>query len=124
MAAVADVRQAETRDPQDAVDVRVQDRLLDVRGRLGERDATEREPGVVEEDVDSAERLDRRVDEGAARCLVGDVERERDVRVDALDATGAAATRTPASRSWRTVAAPIPDEAPVTTAVLPLRSMA
>ena len=33
-------------------------------------------------------------------------------------------TRTPASRSCRTVAAPIPDDAPVTTAVLPFRSTA
>jgi hypothetical protein len=98
------VRQAQARDPQDTVDVRMDDRLLVLGPRLGERRTAEREPGVVEEDVDPAERLDRGIDEGTARSLAR---------------RAPPATRTPASRSRSTVAAPIPDEAPVTTAVLP-----
>ena len=88
--AVADVREGEPRDAQDAVDVRVQHRLLVIGGRLGERNAAQREAGVVEEDVDPTERLDRPVDERAARRLVGDVERQGDVGVDALDPPGTA----------------------------------
>ena len=54
-AAVPDVREAEPGDAKDAVDVRVQDGLLVLGGRLPERDAAEREPGIVEQDVDPAE---------------------------------------------------------------------
>ena len=90
VAPVADVRQREPRDPEHAVDVRVQHRRLVVGRRLGERRAAEREPRVVEEDVDPAERLDRRVDERAARRLVRDVERQGDVGLDPLDPPRAA----------------------------------
>ena len=58
--------------------------------RLPERVATEREAGVVEEDVDPAELGRRAPDERRAALLVGDVEREREVRVDALDPARAA----------------------------------
>ena len=87
--AVADVWQAEPGHPEDPVDVRVEHRLLVGCPRLGERRAPERESRVVEQDVDPAERLDRRVDERGARRLVGHVDRERDVRLDALDAARA-----------------------------------
>ena len=87
---VADVREGEPRDAKDAVDVRVQHRLLVLGTRLRERDAAEREAGVVEEDVDPAELGDRALDERAARRLVGDVERQGDVGVDPLDPPGTA----------------------------------
>ena len=81
---------AEPRHPEHAVDVRVQHRRLVVGSRLRERRAAEREPGVVEEDVDPAEVLDCRGDERAARGLVRDVERQRDVGLDPLDPPRAA----------------------------------
>ena len=55
--------------------------------RLRERVAPEREPGVVEEDVDRRRAPARRASTNAAAALlVGDVERKRDVGVDPLDA--------------------------------------
>ena len=59
--------------------------LLVLGGRLGERCPPEREPGVVEEDVDPAELGDRGLDERDRAGLVGDVDLERDVGLDALD---------------------------------------
>ncbi len=89
VALVADVREREPRDPDRAVDVRVQDGRLVLRRRLGEWVAAEREPRVVVEDVDPAELLDGTIDERHAARLVGDVERKRDVRLDPLDAPSA-----------------------------------
>ncbi len=48
--------------------------------------AAERQAGVVEEDVEPAELVHRRRDEALAALHVGDVELERDVRIDPLDA--------------------------------------
>ena len=59
-------------------------RCLVLGGRLGERRPPEREPGVVEEDVDPAELGDRRLDERGRAGLVGDVDLERDVGLDPL----------------------------------------
>ena len=95
---------------------------LVVERRLPERIAAEREARVVVEDVDPAELGDGAADERGGALLVGHVERERDVGLDPLDAARAADDRTPASRSFRTVAAPMPLEAPVTIAVFPARS--
>ena len=85
MAVVGHVRKGQPRHAQHAVDVRVQDRLV-LDGRLPERVATEREAGVVEEDVDEPELRGRPADEGGCALLVRDVEREGEVGVDALDA--------------------------------------
>ena len=63
--------------------------LLVLLGRLPERVAAERAAGVVDEDVDPAERLERGVDERLAAVRVGDVERVREVAVEQLDAPGA-----------------------------------
>jgi hypothetical protein len=52
--------------------------------RLVERRATQRETGVVDEDVEAAEVLDRLPDEAAAARGVGDVELERDLRLEPL----------------------------------------
>ena len=87
--AVTDVRQAEPRDAERAVDVRVQHRRLVLLGGLVERIAAECEPCVVVEDVDALELGDSPPDERGARLLVPHVEREGDVGVDTLDATRA-----------------------------------
>ena len=92
---VADVREHEPRHPHHAVDVRVHHPLLVVGGRLGERCPPEREPGVVEEDVDPAELGDRRLDERGRVGLVGDVDLERDVGLDPLDPSRAAGDADP-----------------------------
>jgi hypothetical protein len=68
----------------------VQHRRLVLRVRLGERIAAERQPRVVVEDVDRAERLHGAIDEDDAALLVGHVERERDVGIDPLDPPGTA----------------------------------
>ena len=91
-------------------------------GRLVERRAAEREPGVVDEDVDAAELLDRRCDEARAARRVGDVELERDIRLEPLDAARAAGDADACAASARAVACADPEDAPVTIAVLPLRS--
>ena len=52
--------------------------------------AAEREARVVVEDVDAAELRRGARDERRAALLVGDVEGEREVRVDSLDTTRAA----------------------------------
>ena len=87
-----------------------------------ERVAPESEAGVVDEDVDpAAELLDRLParSRGAARD-VGDVEREREVRLDpARDAARRPRRARPPRGAPRTIAAPIPLDAPVTTAVFP-----
>ena len=90
VAFVADVRKREPRDADRSVDVRVQHGRLVLRRRLRERVAPESETGVVVEDVDAAELRCCARDERCAALLVGDVEGERDVRVDALDAPCAA----------------------------------
>ena len=90
VAFVADVRKREPRDPDRSVDVRVQHGRLVLRRRLRERVAPESEAGVVVEDVDAAELRCCARDERRAALLVGDVEGEREVRVDALDAPRAA----------------------------------
>jgi hypothetical protein len=62
------------------VDVRLQHDLLVLLGRVAEGVAAEREPGVVDEDVEPAAELrDRLLDEALAARAVGDVERERDL---------------------------------------------
>jgi hypothetical protein len=89
-----------------------------------ERVAAEREAGVVDEDVEPPSSLDRRGDEALAARRVGDVELERDVRLEPLDAARAAGDARARSASARAVAAPIPLDAPVTIAVLPSSSYA
>ena len=119
MAAVAEVRQHEPRHPDQAVDVRLQhDRLVGL-GRVVERVAAEREAGVVDEHVDAAELLDGRRDEALGRRRIGDVELERDVRVDLVDPPRAAGDARALGPQRRTTAAPMPLDAPVTIAVLP-----
>ena len=123
MAAVADVRQAEARHAHQrrrrscARTVASSSSVDSSNGY-----AAEREAGVVEEDVEPAELVHRARDEALAALLVGDVELERDVGVDPLDAPRAArdADARPRAAS-RTVAAPMPLDAPVTIAVLPSR---
>ncbi len=82
---VVHVRKAQARHAEDSVHVRMQDRLLVLGIRLPERIATEREPGVVEEDVDASELVGRAAHEGGSALLVHDVEREREVGLDSLD---------------------------------------
>src|SRR5436190_7882006 len=88
--AVADVRQAETRHPDQAVDVRLQLHLLVFFGRLPKRVAAKAEAGVVDQDVEPAELADRGLDEPPAAFLVRDVELELDLRLQLVDAAGAA----------------------------------
>ena len=125
MAAVADVRQAEARHPHHPVDVRLDHPLLVVLARLPERVAADRTAGVVDEDVQPAERLDRGLDERARAAGVGDVELVREVPFEAVDAPGPDGDLDAlASRRAPAVAAPIPLEAPVTIAVFPSRLIA
>src|SRR5436190_5936728 len=88
--AVADVRQAETRHPDQALDVRLQHGLLIFFGRLPKGVAPEAEAGVVDEDVKPAELADRGLDEPLAAFLVSNVELELDLRFELVDAAGAA----------------------------------
>ena len=90
VAAVADVREAEPRHAHEPVDVRVEHRVLVLFARLGERSPAEREPGVVEEDVDASERLDGGRDEAFTALRIDDVELELDVGLEPVDAPGAA----------------------------------
>ena len=122
--AVADVRQAEARHPHQPVDVRLDHPLLVVLARLPERVAADRAAGVVDEDVEPAERLDRRGDEPLRAA--GSVTSSSCAKSPSRRSTRRAptATLTPASRSAPAVAAPIPLEAPVTIAVLPSRLIA
>ena len=85
MAAVPDVRQAEARHAHQPGDVRRDHGRLIRFGRFGDRIAAERQAGVVEEDVEPAERVHRGLDEALAAFRVGHVELERHVRVDAFD---------------------------------------
>ena len=85
------------------------------------------QPGVVDEDVEPAERLDRRVDE--ASQLAGSVTSSASATTvaDLEPVDAARAGRDPARprrASARAVAAPIPLEAPVTIAVLPSSEIA
>ena len=70
--------------------VRLEHGLLVLLAARVERVAAEAEAGVVDEDVEPAERLDRRVDEALAARGVGDVELERDLGLELVDAAGAA----------------------------------
>ena len=91
---------AHPRHAQDAVDVGVQHRLLVFGIRLPERVAAEREARVAEEDVDDPEFRRSLPDERGGALLVGHVERQREVRLDPLDAPRAAQDGTPDSRSF------------------------
>ena len=84
------MRQAESRHSHDRVHVRLEDRALVLLRRLVEGVAAKRETGVVEEDVEAAEALDRLGDEALATLDVGDVELELDLGLEPLDAAGAA----------------------------------
>ena len=88
---LGDVRQYQPRHAHEPVHVGLEDGALVLLGRVVERSATEREAGVVHEDVDSAaELLDRRRDKARAAVHVGDVERQRDLRLQPLGAACAA----------------------------------
>ena len=66
--------------------------------------------------------LERTFDERRATRAIGDVELERDVGVDRVDAARAACDANACLAQRLTVASPIPLDAPVTIALLPLRS--
>ena len=122
VAAVLEVRQHEARDAHEPADVRLDDRVLVLLLRLDERVAAEREAGVVDEDVDAAELLERALDEAAQ--LARSVTSSSSATSASIASTRRAppATRTPASRSCLTVASPMPLDAPVTIALLPRSS--
>ena len=82
VALVAEVGQCESSDAEDAVDIRVQDTLLVVGRRVGERCPSERQTRVVEEDVHSTEPGYRLLDERRRARLNGDVEWKRQIGVD------------------------------------------
>ena len=89
---------------------------------LGERFEPERAAGAVDDCVDPRQPLGERLD----RVRVGDVEAERRARRPPRRAASqrssrraAATVSQPAAASARTVASPIPLEAPVTSATLP-----
>ena len=86
MTAVAHVRQREARDAKHTVDIRVQHAQLVVFRRLGERRPAERQPCVVEQDVDAPELAHGGIDERLGAALVGDVECERDIGLDPVGA--------------------------------------
>ena len=91
VAVLRDVRQAEPRHAHEPVHVGLEDAALVLLGRVVERRAPEREARVVDEDVDpAAELLDRLGDEGRAARRIPDVELERDLRLQPLDAPRAA----------------------------------
>ena len=92
-------------------------RLLVLLGRVVERVAPEGEPGVVDEDVDPAEPPPPR-GRSARGGRVGDVELERE-SASTRSRPRAAGDADASARSARSIAAPIPLEAPVTIAVLP-----
>ncbi len=71
------VRQAEARHPHQPEHVRLDDLALVLLGRLPERNAPERFACAVDEDVETAELGDRRLDEALAARRVGDVEPRR-----------------------------------------------
>ena len=79
-------------------------------------------PGVVDEDVEPAELGERALDE-RARSSPGSVTSSSSATSASISSTRRAppATRAPSSRSARTVAAPMPLDAPVTIAVFPSR---
>src|SRR6476620_4489430 len=85
MAAVADVRQAESCHPDQAVDVGLEHSLLVLFASLPEGVAAEPEAGVVDEDVESAELAERDVDELFAALPVRDVELELDLGLQLVD---------------------------------------
>ena len=123
---VAECGRHEPRDPQHAVDVRVEDGRLVLLARLrrtGTRPSAS--PALLKRMSIPPSSATAASTNAALERLVGHVERERDVRVDALDRAVPRLRRALRPRgSFRTVEAPMPDDAPVTTAVLPERSMA
>src|SRR5438874_937282 len=103
VAAVADVRQAEARHPDQAVDVRLEHRLLILLASLPKRVAAKAEAGVVDEDVESAEFADGGLDEPLAALPVRDVELEPDLGLQLDDAprTACDASALPCERRRR-----------------------
>ena len=85
--------------------------------------APEREPGGVDEDVDAAQLFDGSLDEALAARRVGDVELERPSPAAGSARRGARRRRRARLRAARAraVAAPMPLDAPVTTADFPSR---
>jgi hypothetical protein len=70
--------------------------VLGLLRRIGKRIPAEREPRVVDEDVDASELRERALDERGAAVRIRDVQLKRDVgldRVDAPSAAGDAGTR-------------------------------
>ena len=128
-AALQEVRPQRLGDEVDALEV---DRELavpvvlgEVVGRAGDRDA-----GVVDDDVDAAERLDAAVHAGRDVRAAGDVHvdavavraRRADLRRGLRAVSprrSATATRAPSSAKRSAVARPIPDPPPVTSATFP-----
>jgi hypothetical protein len=90
VAPVAEVRQAEPRHAHEARDVHAEDGRLVLLARLVERGAAEREARIVDEDVEPAEPPNYFSDEAPAAVRLGNVELERDLRLEALDAARAA----------------------------------
>ena len=91
MAAVAQVRERETRHADQPVHVRLEHRPLVGLGALVERVAAEREAGGVDERVEpAAESLHGLLDEALAARGIDDVELERDIGVDPIGPAGAA----------------------------------
>jgi hypothetical protein len=84
------VRQAEPCHPDQPGHVDVEHVRLVFVGRLVERRASEREAGVVDEDVEASEAVDGFRDELLAVRGVGHVELERHLRLEPLDAPSAA----------------------------------
>ena len=83
--------------------------------------------GVVDEDVEAAERVGRALDgAGDTRRVVGDVGTNRrcEPRLRGRSTRSSTATRAPRSRSSRAVARPIPEAPPVTSAASPPSSSA
>ena len=77
MPAVTDMGETQACHPKQAVDVRLEDDLLVLLAAFPERVPAKPEPRVVDEDVEPAERIERRRDEALAASGVGDVQLER-----------------------------------------------
>ena len=84
------MRQAESRHPDEPGDVDRPDGRLVLLARLVERGPAHGETGVVDEDVEAADALDGLCDEAFAAHGVGDVQRERDLGLQPIDAARAA----------------------------------
>jgi hypothetical protein len=84
------VRQAEARHPQDTVHVGLEHGLLVLLGTGVEGLAAEAEAGVVDEDVEPAQRRHRAGHEALAAGGVGHVELEPDLGLELVHAPSAA----------------------------------